>query len=517
MAVDTSILTLAFITGVTADQLIRREVRGQAVPALSTALSQVVDTLPLLVVMGLTVFTLNGFYNRGRFYRSRYKVLAIAQGTSLTFLLFASAAYALKGYLQFPTAAAIALSALAALGLLLFARVYSHIWVRLLPQPQDLVPANNNLQAGNLALVIGGAGYIGSSLLPQLLEAGYRVRVFDSLLFGRDTIASHLEDERVDLLEGDFRRIDQLVAAMRDVDVVIHLGGLVGDPACAVDEELTIEINLSATRAIAELAKAQGVKRFIFASTCSVYGASDEIVDERSLLNPVSLYAQSKIASERVLWDLSSPDFRPTVMRFGTVYGLSGRTRFDLVVNLLTAKAATDGVITVFGPDQWRPFVHVADVAQALALAAQAPESVVASRVFNVGSNEQNATLGELGRLIREHVPNAQIVVSEMDSDSRNYRVSFDRIANELKFTPRWSLGDGIEQVLEFVRSGGIGHYSADEYSNVKVLLGHLGQETVGAYRSHHLELLESRTGFLEIDELADAQHAGGSQKQGKT
>ena len=174
---------------------------------------------------------------------------------------------------------------------------------------------------------------------------------------------------------------------MSGIGSVIHLGGLVGDPACALDPELTVDVNVTATKLVGEIAKARGVRRFIFASSCSVYGSCDEIVDEDSRFNPQSLYARSKVASEVVLRALNCGDFAVTCLRFATIYGISGRTRFDLVVNLLCAKAVREGVITVFGPDQWRPFVHVDDVARAIMITLQAPIEQVAGEAFNVGSD----------------------------------------------------------------------------------------------------------------------------------
>ncbi|MCE7871507.1 SDR family oxidoreductase, partial [bacterium CPR1] len=250
-----------------------------------------------------------------------------------------------------------------------------------------------------------------------------------------------------------------------------HLGAIVGDPACALDEELTIEVNLMATRMIAEVAKGCGVRRFVFASTCSVYGASDELLDESSALNPVSLYARSKIASERVLMSLADPGFSPTCLRFGTIFGLSGRTRFDLVVNLLAAKAVLDGEITVYGGDQWRPFLHVDDAALSVLLTLEAPLAVVRNEVFNVGCDEQNYTLDQIGRLIQAQEPGARIISSGQDSDRRNYRVNFRKIRNLLGFVPGFTLEQGIAQVIQAIRRGGVTDYRDSKYSNVKVLI----------------------------------------------
>jgi nucleoside-diphosphate-sugar epimerase len=279
---------------------------------------------------------------------------------------------------------------------------------------------------------------------------------------------------------------------------VIHLGGLVGDPACAVDSELTVDVNVTATKVIGEIAKARGVRRFIFASSCSVYGASDEIVDEASRFNPQSLYGRSKVASEAVLGALNSPDFAVTCLRFATIYGISGRTRFDLVVNLLCAKAVRDRKITVYGADQWRPFVHVEDVARVITMALRAPIHLVAGEVFNVGSDAQNYTLGEVADLIQSQAPDAEITSDDI-VDKRNYRVSFAKIRARLGFEPAWTIERGIAQVIGLVRSNQVGHYSLPTYSNV-LYLKERGAESFGSFKITGWE-----QEFMNIDRLVSA------------
>jgi nucleoside-diphosphate-sugar epimerase len=275
---------------------------------------------------------------------------------------------------------------------------------------------------------------------------------------------------RLEVRQADFRQVDVVVGAMADQEAVIHLGAIVGDPACALDEELTVQVNLMATRMIGEVAKGCGVTRFLFASTCSVYGASDEWLDEHSTLNPVSLYARSKIASEKVLLRLASERFAPTILRFGTIYGFSGRMRFDLVVNLLTAKAHFEGQIPVHGGDQWRPFLHVDDAASAVYLALRAPRGVVQNQIFNVGSNAQNYTITQIGEAIQRLTPHARVLQSGSDVDKRNYRVNFSKIARELNFTPRWTLDAGILQVARAIENGSVQDYQDAQYSNVRFL-----------------------------------------------
>ena len=318
-------------------------------------------------------------------------------------------------------------------------------------------------------LVIGGAGYIGSALLPKLLQRGYRVRVLDLFLYGFGPIAKALDDPAVEIVRADFRQIDALVRAMHGAHHVVHLGGIVGDPACAIDEELTIDVNVSATRLVGEVAKGNGVKHFVFASTCSVYGASDDLLTEKSALNPLSLYARSKLASERVLLGMADDTFTPTILRFGTIYGLSGRTRFDLVVNLLAAKAAFEGRFTVFGGDQWRPFLHVDDAALAVVRLLDLPPGRGAD-VFNVGSNRENYTIGQVGDIVKIVVPEADLTVAPAERDRRNYRVSFSKIQVMAEFEPRWTVEVGVRQVVNAIRVGEVVNYREMRYSNEKYL-----------------------------------------------
>jgi nucleoside-diphosphate-sugar epimerase len=322
----------------------------------------------------------------------------------------------------------------------------------------------------NRVLVIGGAGYIGSALIEMLLDLGLQVSVLDAMHFGEETLSRVTGHPNLTLIREDFRHIEALTRAMSGVGSVIHLGGLVGDPACAVDTDLTVDVNVTATKVIGEIAKARGVRRFIFASSCSVYGACNEIVDEESHFNPQSLYARSKVASEAVLGALNGRDFAVTCLRFATIYGISGRTRFDLVVNLLCAKAVRDRMITVYGADQWRPFVHVADVARAITVTLRAPTNLVAGEAFNVGSDAQNYTLGDVAELINMQVPDAEITSDDTFVDRRNYRVCFAKIRSRLAFEPAWTIERGIAQVVALVRSNEVGHYSLPTYSNLLYL-----------------------------------------------
>jgi nucleoside-diphosphate-sugar epimerase len=318
-------------------------------------------------------------------------------------------------------------------------------------------------------LVIGGAGYVGSVLVRDLLQRFQRVTVMDAFLFGEESIRDVGNDPRVDVVRGDLRDIEAIVRASRDADAVVHLGGLVGDPACALDHQLTKEVNLEATRTIARAARGLGVQRFVFASSCSVYGSSDELLDEESALDPVSLYAISKMESERILLEFEREDFAPVILRFGTFYGLSPRPRFDLIVNMLAAKAATEGEITVIGGDQWRPFVHVADGVDAIVRCLTAPVDDVTGQIFNVGSDEQNYTIRQVADLIAQEIIGTRIHVKD-EQDPANYRVSFEKIRRTLGFEPRHRLLDSIVEIRTEVERGTFADYLDERYSNVKAM-----------------------------------------------
>jgi nucleoside-diphosphate-sugar epimerase len=320
-------------------------------------------------------------------------------------------------------------------------------------------------------LVLGGAGYIGSHTVDLLLRNGYDVRVLDRLMYGPSSLEHFHDNGKFSLIEGDATEISKLTAAMKDCSAVIHLAGLVGDPACAVNPEFTRHANIITTRMAREVAESMGVQRFIFASSCSVYGASDKEVSETDALNPVSLYAQTKIDSEQELLSVARDDFFVTVLRFATVFGDSARPRFDLVVNLFSAQAMTDGVITVIGPNQWRPFIHVRDLARAIVTTLKAPTSVVQSQIFNVGDRRLNMTILQAAEEIRDtarkYRPDVEISVTENPQDRRNYVVSFDKIRRILGFEAETLMKDGVREIVERFAANAYQHYRSPEYSNV--------------------------------------------------
>lgn len=421
----------------------------------------------LLTGICLIAFWMSGFYTYGRAYQSRYKMLVVAQAVSIGFLVFGFLNFFLPITNPYPRSVLIG-SWIVTLLFVETARVWTDIWKR-------SIRTNGNRQVERdevtrKVLVIGGAGYIGSTLVRQLLLKGYNVTVLDSLIYGDESIRDLYGVPHFEFFKGDLRDIEAVVGAMQSIDCVIHLGALVGDPACAINEQLTLEINTAATRMIAEVAKGFGVRRFIFASTCSVYGASDLVLDEKSDLNPVSLYAKSKIASEQVLLRMADDRFTPTIVRFATIFGLSPRPRFDLVVNFLTARAMAEKVITIMGGRQWRPFIHVADAAEAIIRTVEAPMDLVRGEILNVGSDTENYQLSQIGALIKQYIPEVQIVTNGEDPDQRNYRVSFKKFRERVGFVPSRSVRHGIAEIKDAIRNGVIKNYLSAKYSNHKTL-----------------------------------------------
>ncbi len=318
-------------------------------------------------------------------------------------------------------------------------------------------------------LVVGGAGYIGSIVARKLLDRGYRVRILDSLVYGASPIEEIMRHSRFKFLQGDCRDIRDVVRAMAGVRSVVHLAAIVGDPACDRDQKTAREINYAATRMMIEIAKGEGVKRFVFASSCSVYGASDELMTEDSELKPVSLYAETKVDSERELLTAMDDGFHPTILRFSTIFGLSPRPRFDLVVNLLTAKAMKDGVVTIYNGEQWRPFLHVGDAAESIIRVLEAPVDVVGGQTYNVGDDRLNYTLRDLAGKILDIFPDTRVEYVN-NSDRRNYRVSFRKVEEHLGFFCSKMLEDGIKELKVAFENGLIMDYHLPLYSNAKFL-----------------------------------------------
>jgi nucleoside-diphosphate-sugar epimerase len=319
-------------------------------------------------------------------------------------------------------------------------------------------------------LVTGGAGYVGSMLVTRLLAQGDRVRVLDSFAVGNGGSLLHVWGEGgFDFLRGDIRSAEARTAALVDVDAVIHLAAVVGDPACGRDPENARAINLEATRGLVQEAAAAGISRFVFASTCSNYGKMQDagaFATEEWELRPVSLYAETKVAAELEVLAHSRPGFATTCLRLATVYGASPRMRFDLTVNEFARDALLDGKLVVYGEQFWRPYVHVRDAARAVATTLAAPAEAVAGEVFNVGSSQQNFRKQDLVGILLEQLPETEVERVLRTEDPRDYRVSFEKIESRLGFATTLTVAEGVDEVIGLLRAGTIGDPFSDVFRN---------------------------------------------------
>jgi nucleoside-diphosphate-sugar epimerase len=304
-------------------------------------------------------------------------------------------------------------------------------------------------------LAAGGSGYIGSVLVPRLLDQGHRVTVLDRLYFG-DTLAAPRArfGERLRIVRDDIRTFD--TALLDSVDAVVDLAGISNDPSCDLEPEVTQSVNVGGTKRLALAARKRGVARYVFSSSCSVYGHGEGLgLVETSPRQPVSLYGRTKAEAEEFLFDLGGSSMDVTCLRLATVFGLSPRMRFDLAVNVMTKNAYVQRRITVDGGGrQWRPFVHVRDAARAFEIALTGDRTKLAGDVFNVGTDTNNIQVLNLAFRVRDAIPGTEIVHAPTDPDLRDYNVSFEKVRRVLDFRTEHTIDDGIREVLGALREG---------------------------------------------------------------
>jgi len=332
-------------------------------------------------------------------------------------------------------------------------------------------------------LVTGERGYIGTVLVPMLRESGHEAHGLDSDLFQRCTFLG--EVPTIPSVRRDVRDVSP--EHLRGFDAVIHLAGLSNDPLGDLDPAITHDINCAATLRLAALAKQAGVRRFLFSSSCSTYGASgDDFIDETAAFHPVTPYGKSKVEAERGLASMADADFSPTYLRSATAYGASPRLRFDLVLNNLTAWAYTTGqVLLKSDGTPWRPIVHIADISRAFIAALEAPRELVHNEPFNVGRTDENFRIREIADIVAETVPGSRVEFAEGASpDKRNYRVDCSKIARVLpSFQPAWTVRRGAEELYQTFQKAEltVKEFEGERYHRLAHLKALMAEGVVGA------------------------------------
>ena len=317
--------------------------------------------------------------------------------------------------------------------------------------------------------VTGGAGYVGAVLVPKLLAAGYRVKVLDLYLYG-DVLSAVASNPNLEQVRGDIRDRALLERIMPGCDAVIHLACISNDPSFELDAGLGKSINYDAFLDLVAVAKDAGVKRFIYASSSSVYGVkAEQNVTEDLALEPLTDYSKYKALCEEVLLKAQAPGFTTVVLRPATVCGYSPRLRLDLTVNILTNHAVNSGRITVFGGEQKRPNIHIEDMADVYLKLLSAQDDQISGKIFNAGY--ENHTVKEIAEMVRGVVGRATEIVTTPSDDNRSYHISSEKIRRELGFVPTHSIEDAARGLLEGFQSGKVPNPMTDiRYYNIKTM-----------------------------------------------
>ncbi len=323
-------------------------------------------------------------------------------------------------------------------------------------------------------LIIGGMGYIGSRLTNLLLNKNFSVKVVDNLLYNQNFLSTFEEDQNFEFIQGDICDLNTQLEAVKDVDAVVYLSEIVGDPACKSFPEKSLKTNYLALCALSTLCAHLKISRFIYTSSCSVYGSTTDpslTLTESSQVNPLSHYARMKLESENFLLNIKNNFFHPTILRLGTVFGYSYRQRFDLVVNKFVKDSFLFNRINIQGGKQFRPNIHVDDISEAIVSILDLPLDKINNSIFNLSNGSENKNIIELAEEISSVIKNTKIVIDNKISDNRNYRVSSKKIHDTLGINANTSIKDGVIDLYNKLKNNKFSDIDSPKYSNIEFLL----------------------------------------------
>lgn len=304
-------------------------------------------------------------------------------------------------------------------------------------------------------LLIGGAGYIGTVVAKYLLDRKFDVKIYDNLIYNSNSSKEFLEKHKnIHFVNGDILQIVNKKGIFNDIDVVVLLAGLVGDPITKKYPDLSIRINTDGNKLVINESISSGIKKFIYISTCSNYGLipDNHEADENYKLNPISSYAKSKVEIESYLLNKETENFSPTILRFATAFGISPRMRLDLTINEFIYEMVHKKELLVYDPDTWRPYCHVLDFARLIHNVINNENRNIKGQIFNAGSNKNNFTKRQIVELISRYIKNCNVIFQEKGSDPRNYKVNFNKVNQYLNFVTKYDVEDNILNMINTIK-----------------------------------------------------------------
>ena len=329
---------------------------------------------------------------------------------------------------------------------------------------------NNNNNKLPKILIVGGAGFIGTVLASKLLKKNYPVTILDKLIYDHKIMQKNFKNQKnLNFVLGDICDLNTQIKIIKEIDIVVYLAEIVGDPACSAKPEDALKTNYLSVLSFANLCSHLAIEKFIYTSSCSVYGLdnNNKLLNEKSNLNPVSHYARIKIMSEKALLSSANNNFKPTILRLGTVFGPSKRMRFDLVVNTMSKFAYFDNKIDIHGGNQWRPNIHVEDVADGIISIIKAKNKNVGNQIFNLSNDKLNLQIIQIAKKVKSVFKNAKLNVIKTSSDSRDYKVTSKKIKNKIGFVAKKSIENALKEIKHMFKYKKINNADNKIYNNL--------------------------------------------------